>query len=161
MVKTIRRRRHEGKTDYKARLALLKSEKPRLIIRKTNRYIIAQIVETEIAQDKIILGLSSRALLKKGWPENLKGSLKSLAAAYLTGFVLGSLAKDKVKDIILDAGMHRNIPKSRIYALLKGALDSGLNISHKPEILPSIEQIKTNEKLAPVLDKITSELKSK
>ena len=96
MAKTIRRRRHEGKTDYKARLALLKSEKPRLIVRKTNKYIIAQIVETEIAQDKIILGLSSKALLKKTWPENLKGSLKSLAAAYLTGFILGNLAKDKV-----------------------------------------------------------------
>lgn len=156
MPKTIKRRRHERKTDYKARLALLKSGKPRLVVRKTNKYIIVQIVETEIAQDKTILGMTSKALLKSGWPENLKGSLKTRAAAYVTGYILGKNAKDKIKgEIILDTGMHRNIQKSRIYAVLKGAVDAGLNIVHDEKILPTEEQIKSNEKLAPIVDKLT------
>ena len=37
MPKVQRRRRIEAKTDYKARFNLLKSEKPRLVVRKTNR----------------------------------------------------------------------------------------------------------------------------
>ncbi len=61
-MKTQRRRRLETKTDYKARLALLKSEKPRLVIRKSNRYILAQIVLSEIAQDKILFRVSSKDL---------------------------------------------------------------------------------------------------
>ena len=63
-MKTLKRRRHEARTDYRIRLALLKSEKPRLVVRKTNRYIIAQIVESDIAQDKIIVGLTSKSLLE-------------------------------------------------------------------------------------------------
>ena len=76
---------------------MLKSNKPRLVIRKTNRYILAQIVESEIAQDKTIIKVSSKDLLQKGWPEENKGSLKSLPASYLTGFLIGSLAKGKIK----------------------------------------------------------------
>ena len=38
--KTIRKRRYEGKTDYKARFFLLKSGKPRVVFRKTNRYLL-------------------------------------------------------------------------------------------------------------------------
>jgi len=45
-MKLPRRRRIASKTDYKARLSLLKSEKPRLVVRKTNRYIIAPIIVT-------------------------------------------------------------------------------------------------------------------
>ena len=61
-MKLPRRRRLESKTDYKSRLALLKSEKPRLVVRKTNRYIIVQIVSSEIAQDKILVGKTSKKL---------------------------------------------------------------------------------------------------
>jgi len=156
MPKTIRRRRLERKTDYKSRLALIKSEKPRLVVRKTNKYIIAQIVETEIAKDKVILGITSKSLLKKGWPENLKGSLKSRTAAYVVGYILGKKAKAKIKQAILDIGMHRNIQKSRIYAVLKGALDAGLNVTHNQNALPTEEQIKSNEKIKPLIEKLTS-----
>ena len=38
--KTVRKRRHEGRTDYKARMQLLKSEKPRVVFRKSNRYCL-------------------------------------------------------------------------------------------------------------------------
>lgn len=153
-MKTIRRRNREGKTDYKARLSLLKSKKPRLVVRKTNHYIIAQIIETNIAQDKVIAGITSSVLLKKGWPQDKIGSLKSISAAYLTGFLLGKTAKDKTKEAILDLGLHRNIHKSRIYAVLKGVLDSGLSIPHNPEALPSEENLKK----ASLIDKIKEKI---
>jgi len=156
-MKTIRRRRLQRKTDYKSRLALLKSNKPRLVIRKTNRYIIAQIVESDIAQDKIIANTSSKDLLTKGWPKELSGSLKSIPAAYATGLVLGNLVKEKFtdKEIILDIGMYRSVPRSRIYAALKGIIDFGLNVKHDPEILPTDEQIKSKEKLTPLMNKLS------
>jgi large subunit ribosomal protein L18 len=158
MAKTVKRRRIEGKTDYKSRLALLKSEKPRLVVRKTNKYIIAQIVSSETSKDKVLIGLSSKALISKGWSQKDSGSLKSLTAAYLTGLLIGKIGKEKVKEAILDQGMHRTIQGSRIYALLKGAIDSGLSIPHNPEVLPSLEKIKSNEKLSHYLEKIKGEI---
>ena len=158
MKRTIRRRRAEGKTDYKSRLALLKSEKPRLVVRKSNRYITAQIVSTDVAQDKIIITVTSKDLLSKGWPKELSGSLKSIPAAYLTGFLLGKLAKGKVKEAILDIGLNRNVHKSRMYAALKGALDAGLNVPHNEAALSSIEEIKSNEKVSQAFDKVEKEI---
>ena len=156
-MKTIRRRRIEAKTDYKARLALLKSGRPRLVLRKSNRYIIAQIVTSEIAQDKIIVGISSKSLLEKGWPKEQAGSLKNLSAAYITGFLLGKMSlKAGIKEAILDIGLSRNIPKSRFYASLKGALDAGLSVPCKKDVLPAMETIK-NEKISKVFDKIMGE----
>src|SRR3989344_2232686 len=119
-MKTLRRRRSEGKTDYKARFNMLKSESIRLVIRKSNRYITAQFVSSDLAQDKTIASVNSSALLEKGWPKELSGSLKSKPAAYLTGIMLGNLAKSKVKTAILDLGLNRNVAGSRLYAALKG-----------------------------------------
>lgn len=142
-MRSIRRRRMEKKTDYKSRLALLKSGRPRLVVRKTNRYIVAQIVTTDIAQDSILIGMSTKDLIKAGWPKEKSGSLKSLAACYALGSILANKAKDLDlgSKLVLDFGMHRNIHKSRIYALLKGALDAGLEIDHNPEVLPSEEEL--------------------
>ena len=150
-MKTQRRRRREAKTDYKSRFGLLKSEKPRLVIRKTNRYILAQVVISVIAQDKIIARASSKELLEKGWPKDRIWSLKSLVASYLTGKLLASKLKGKIKEAILDIGMNRNIGGSRIYALAKGALDGGFKIVHKAESLPSEERLKSNEKTKDLL----------
>ena len=146
MTRTIKRRRRERKTDYKSRLALLKSGKPRLVVRKTNRYIIAQIVETNLAQDKVVYGVTSKQLLSQNWPKDKMGSLKSLPAAYQTGYLLGEKMKDKVNEVIFDFGMHRNIHKSRLYAVLKGAVDAGLKIPHNEEILPTEEKLKIEQK---------------
>lgn len=151
--RTIRRRRKEGKTDYKARFRFLKSGKPRAIVRKTNRYIIGQIVVSDIAQDKVIVGTNSKELLDKGWPKKLSGSLKSLGACYLTGFLLGKKSKD-IKEAIFDIGLHRNIGKSRVYAFLKGLVDSGMEIPHNDEALPTEEMIKNNEKTNKVIEKV-------
>lgn len=155
-MKSIRRRRLEAKTDYKLRLEILKAGKARLVVRKTNKYIIAQIVQTELAQDKVIAGVNSKDLLEKGWPKESAGSLKSLAAAYVTGFLIGKTAvSKKITEALFDMGMNRNIHKSRIYAVLKGAIDAGMNIPHSEEALPSLDEVKKNKELASLIAKLT------
>jgi large subunit ribosomal protein L18 len=136
-MKLPRKRRLQGKTDYKARLSLLKSGKPRLVIRKTNKYITAQFVESDIAQDKVLLGVNSKSLISKGWPKEKSGSLKNSQAAYLTGLLLGSNAKEKgISEAILDLGLNRSVHKSRLYAVLKGIIDAGIKIPHDEKALP-------------------------
>ena len=159
MPKTQRRRRHEAKTDYHARLNLLKSEKPRLVVRKTNQYVLAQLVETDIAQDKVLTSANSRELIEKGWPKELSGSMKSLGASYLMGILIGKAAqKEKISQVILDMGLQRNIHKSRLYAVVKGALDAGLKIPVGKEALPSIEQIQKSEKLSDLIKKLKEKI---
>ena len=158
MTKSIRRRRLERKTDYKARLALLKSGRPRLVIRKTNRYVIAQIIESDNVKDTVIFYSNSKDLLQKGWPKELSGSLKSLPAAYLTGLALGKKAKDKVKLLVVDLGMYRNVHKSRIYAVVKGAIDSGLNVPAKSSVLPTEEDLMRNEKTSEIFKKMKEKI---
>ncbi|MBS3089421.1 50S ribosomal protein L18 [Candidatus Pacearchaeota archaeon] len=146
MKRTIRRRRLEAKTDYTSRLALIKSGMPRLVVRRTNRYIVAQVIKTDLAQDSIVVGVISRDLINSGWPENKKGSLKSLPASYLTGYLLGKCAKEKkILEAVFDMGMHRNIKKSRIYAVLKGFVDAGVKVPHDKEILPDEEKLVGNQ----------------
>jgi large subunit ribosomal protein L18 len=121
----------------------LKSGKPRLVIRKTNRLIIAQFVTSTTAQDKIVASVTSHDLLAKGWPKEKAGSLKSLPAAYLTGFMLGKRLTGKHTEAIVDFGMQRNIHKSRLYATVAGAKDAGLSIICSSETLPT-EALKTH-----------------
>jgi large subunit ribosomal protein L18 len=156
MPKTQRRRRRERKTDYHARFAMLKSGKRRLVVRKTNKYILAQVVESEVAQDKVIARASSKDLLAKGWPKEKEGSLKSIAAAYLTGMLLAKKLKtSKGGDkIIFDMGLYRTVHGSRIFAALKGAIDGGMQIPHNPEALPTMERIESNEKTKGLIKKI-------
>jgi len=146
-MRTLKRRRRERKTDYKARLNLLKSPLPRIIVRKTNNYIIAQCVNTKEAQDNVLTGVVSKELLKYGWPKEKQGSLKSIPACYLTGLCLGEKIKKlndkKTKEnIILDIGLTRNIPKNRIYAVLKGLVDSGIKMKQKEDVFPDEKRIK-------------------
>jgi len=142
-MKTIqKRRRRENKTDYLNRLKLLKSERPRLVFRKTNKYVLGQYVLSEEAQDKINFGITSKALLKHGWPENFKGSLKSIPASYLTGYLISKkILMDKLEKPIVDLGMQRTLHKTKIFAFLKGAIDAGLEIPCSEEAFPEEERI--------------------
>lgn len=133
------RRRREQRTDYKQRLRLLKSRKPRLVIRASVNSITCQIVLHDSKGDRTLVSASSLELKKHGW----KGHTGNLPAAYLTGFLCGQKAKkQKVKEAILDMGLHISVKGSRIYASLKGAIDSGLDIPHSAEILPPEDRIK-------------------
>jgi large subunit ribosomal protein L18 len=142
MKKVQKRRRKENKTDYLKRIKFLKSEKPRLVFRKTNAYVLGQYIESEEARDKVIFGLTSKVLLKYGWPENFKGSLKSIPAAYLTGYLIAKkILKDKLAKPIIDFGMIRTIHKTKVFAFLKGAIDGGLELSCPEEAFPEEERI--------------------
>ena len=142
-MKVDKRRRREHKTDYANRIKLLKSGKPRVVCRKTNKYIIAQYVTSKEAQDKVEISITSKNLLKHGWPEERRGSLKSLPAAYLTGYLIGKqISSKKLETPIIDFGMIRNLHKTKIHAFLKGFVDAGIEMKHKPETFPEERRIK-------------------
>lgn len=96
------RRRREGKTDYRARKRLITqdqnkygSPKYRLVVRFTNRYVIAQIVYAEIDSDKVLAHATSAELPRYG----LSNGLKNYAAAYCTGLLV---ARRLLKKLGLD-----------------------------------------------------------
>jgi large subunit ribosomal protein L18 len=118
------RRRQEGKTNYSRRLALVKSGLPRLCIRKSNRYITAQLIEFNAKGDNVLAQASSKQLEGLGWKAG-----KNLPSAYLTGMLLASNAKKaNVGEAILDIGFNTPVHGSRAFAALKGALDNGLKV---------------------------------
>ena len=128
-----------GKTDYRKRLKLVKSREIRLVVRKALKNLTAQIVEYNDKGDKVILTTSTRELVKK---YNLGIPRSNLPSAYLLGLLIGKKTLKKgIKKVILDIGMYRNVKGSKIYGVLKGALDSGLNIPHSKESLPSNDRI--------------------
>jgi large subunit ribosomal protein L18 len=160
-MKISKRRRTEGKTDYSKRLKLLKSESPRVIFRKTNKYIIAQYVISEEAQDKIIIGITSKNLKKYGWPEEFEGSLKSITASYLTGFLIGKeIIKKKLEKPIIDFGMIRTLSKSKAFAFLKGIIDAGIKINCPEKDFPEEDRIQ-GKSMKKDFSKTFKEIKSK
>jgi large subunit ribosomal protein L18 len=56
------RRRKEGKTDYSKRAKLVVSDRPRMVVRKTNRHILIQMVTAEMEGDRTLITASSREL---------------------------------------------------------------------------------------------------
>jgi len=149
------RRKREGKTNYHKRLELLKSKKVRLVVRKTQKYIIVQFVEYVPTGDKIIASATSKDLIKQGW----NYSCKNLPSAYLIGYLIGK--KAKVKEAILDLGGHVSIKQNKIYAVVKGVIDSGVKIPCNKEALPSKERIEGSHivSYAKTLDEKTAEQK--
>ena len=132
------RRRREGRTDYRLRLKLIKSGKPRLVVRKSSNNIMCQVIEYGHTGDKVVASADSRKLKEFGWT----GHCGNIPAAYLTGMLCGVNAKKAgVKDAILDAGLYTSTRGSRIYAALKGAVDGGISVPHSAEILPAADRI--------------------
>jgi len=156
MKKVDKRRRIENKTNYHKRLILLKGNSARLVVRKSNKYILLQIVESSHALDKVVLQANTKELLKYGWPEDKQGSLKSLSAAYLVGCLMSKKAKDLNGRVILDSGLIPNTKGSRVYAAVKGVADSGLNIKFDEKILPDMEKIEEVEFFNKVKEKINN-----
>jgi large subunit ribosomal protein L18 len=141
-MKTFRvshRRRREGRTDYRQRLRLLKSGKPRLVIRKSSGGVVCQVIEYHPRGDRLVASAGQKELASKGW----KAGTGNLPAAYLTGLLCGTKArKRKVREAVLDAGLHPSTKGSRIYAALKGFTDSGVSVPHSGGILPPDERIR-------------------
>ena len=81
---------------------------------------------------------SSRELIKMGW----KGGTGNLPAAYLTGELAGRRAiASGIKEALLDIGLKSSSKGSRLYAVLKGLVDSGLAVPHSPDNLPSDDRL--------------------
>lgn len=132
------RRRKEGKTDYKARKALVISGKPRLVVRNTLKNIIAQIIVAKPHGDEVLVSAHSRELKKYEW----KAHAGNLSSAYLTGLLCGLKAKAQgVKEVILDIGLHSPSKGARVFAMLKGVLDAGVHVPHSEEKLPDEKRI--------------------
>jgi large subunit ribosomal protein L18 len=133
------RRKREDKTNYKKRLKLLLGEKPRLVIRKSLKNILIQIVVFGEKGDAVLASAHTRELRKLGW--NFTGG--NLPSAYLTGLLIGKKAKaKKCTEAIVDLGMQSPIKGTRLFAAIKGAIDAGMHIPHTPENFPSMERIR-------------------
>lgn len=159
-MKLDKRRRMEFKTNYNKRLKLLKGNSARLVIRKTNKYILLQIIESKNAQDTVVYSVSTRDLLKLGWPKEKEGSLKSLSAAYLAGLLVGKKAGKLKERVIVDTGLIPNTKGSRIYAVVKGVADSGIEINFDEKIIPPMEKIEGKaHKLDDIFKKVKGAIK--
>jgi large subunit ribosomal protein L18 len=133
------RRRREGRTDYYARGKLLLSEHPRMVVRRTNREIIIQLVVPDEAGDRTLLVAYSRDLAAYGY----RGHGANTPASYLTGILFGARCKKAgYPAAILDMGLRRATPGSRVFAALKGAVKAGLAVPHSEEILPDDSRVR-------------------
>lgn len=152
------KRRREGKTDYRRRLKLLSSKKPRLVVRKSLKYLTASIVEFSEKGDKTLATASSKELKKMNW----KFATDNLPAAYLTGLILGKkAAKANIKEAVLDIGLNTSTKGNRIFALAKGVLDSGIKLPLSEEVIPSEDRIRgvhISEEVAQEFEKIKGKL---
>jgi len=155
------RRRREGKTDYQARRNLIVQDKNkyntpkyRLVVRFTNRDVIAQMVRAKIEGDHVYAAAYGHELVKYGIPVGHS----NYAAAYAVGLLLArrTLKKFGLADkyqgqanvtgedynveaiadgprplrAVLDTGLKRTSTGSRMFATLKGAVDGGIDIPH-------------------------------
>lgn len=132
------RRRRQGKTDYRARLALLKSHELRAVVRNSQSRIRVQFVEFDMNGDRTVASAVSSELSKFGW----EGSCSSTPAAYLTGLLAGMRAKGKgFTGAVLDIGLHEPRRGAKVFASLKGMLDAGIEVPHGEGMFPSDERI--------------------
>ena len=122
------RRRREGKTDYRARKALVVSGLPRLVARSTLKNISAQIVVAKPGGDEVMVAAHSSELRKTyGW----KAPTGNVPSAYLTGLLCGLKAKKEgITEAVLDIGLTAPTKGSRLFAVLNGALDAGMEVPH-------------------------------
>lgn len=161
------RRRQEGKTDYYQRKRLVtqhkakyNSPKFRLVVRFTNKDIIAQIISSQITGDVVLTAAYAHELPKYG----IEHGLTNWSAAYAVGLLVARRALQKlgldetykgveevegefeiteaVEDaprpfkVFLDVGLQRTTTGARVFGVLKGASDGGLYIPHSPNRFP-------------------------
>jgi len=155
------RRRRQGKTDYYARRKLVtqdknkyNSPKYRLVVRFTNKDVIAQIVYSKISGDFVMAAAYGHELTAFGMPV----SHNSYAGGYAVGLLLARrvLTKLKLADkyvgntnvngedynvesvedgtsafyVVLDTGLHRTTTGAKVFSVLKGVTDGGVEVPH-------------------------------
>lgn len=151
----------EGLTDYQARKNLIVQDlnkygtpKFRLVVRFTNKDIIAQVVFAKVKGDVVLSAAYAHELPGYG----IKVGLTNYSAAYATGLLLARrvLTKLNLADkyvgvsqadgkhflveelddgprpfyVLLDVGLTRTSTGNRVFGAMKGAADGGLNVPH-------------------------------
>jgi len=95
-------------------------------------------VEARPEGDHVKASASSRDLIKIGW----KGGTGNVPAAYLTGELAGRRAvASGISEALLDIGLKSSSKGSKLYAVLKGLVDSGLSVPHSTDNLPSTDRL--------------------
>ena len=118
-------------------MKLLVSRGNRVVIRKSLKSVQIQVVEYLPDGDKILISAHSRDLKKYG----IEGSI-NLPVAYLTGLLCGVKAvKAGVKSGIVDLGLQRAHSGGKLFAALKGLVDSGFDVPFGAESFPSDERL--------------------
>ncbi|MEM0097081.1 MAG: 50S ribosomal protein L18 [Conexivisphaerales archaeon] len=134
----IFRRRDEFKTDYRRRKKVLMSKLPFIYVFESNRYVWAQVSIPMKEGDRTLSQANSKDIIKGGW----LFSGKSYPAFYLIGILIGKRAVEKgIKEAILYSGLKAFRTNSKIMALVKGAIEGGLNVRVDKNAFPSEELI--------------------
>lgn len=132
------KRRRQLKTDYRLRLALLRSGKPRLVVRRSHGNIHVQVVAYQSSGDSVLLEESATKLRTYGW----KGHCGNLSAAYLLGLLAGKKAhKSGIASAVLDLGLQASTKGNALYALAQGCRDAGLEVAVSESIAPDAGRI--------------------
>ena len=125
------RRRREVRTDYHQRLRLLKSGKARLVARKSNNNVTAQLVATGPNGDETLAHAQTTDLEAYGW----EAPTGNLPAAYLTGYLVGARAREAgLTEAVLDIGLNTATAGSKVFAIQEGAIDAGLDVPHNESV---------------------------
>ena len=130
------KRRKQGKTDYKKRLALVRSKKVRIVVRKTNSQIIAHAVKYNPIGDETLASVASKELTKYGFY-----GTNNTPSAYLVGYLLGKKLAGKVEEVMSDIGRRSPSHGSVVFACLKGVQDAGVNMPLSETAVPSEDRI--------------------
>ncbi|KAF3047017.1 60S ribosomal protein L5 [Didymella heteroderae] len=167
------KRRRSGKTDYYARKRLItqaknkyNAPKYRLVVRFTNKDIVAQIVTSEISGDKVFMAAYAHELKAYG----ITHGLTNWSAAYATGLLLARRVLKKLEldehftgveeadgeyniteaveidgeerrpfKVFLDVGLTRTSTGARVFGAMKGASDGGLFVPHSENRFPGFD----------------------
>jgi large subunit ribosomal protein L18 len=133
------RRRREGKTDYRVRLRLLKSDLPRAVVRLSEHRVRVSIVSFDPVGDRVLAAADSRELAGIAFPA---ASGASTPAAYLTAYLAGLRARSSgAEEAVLDTGLRHPTSGGRLSAALKGLLDAGLDIPHGEGGFPGADRL--------------------
>jgi len=138
--------------------------KYRLVVRITNSRIITQVCYSTIQGDRVLCQADSKELEKYGVPVGFT----NYAACYATGLLIARRTLDLVGmadafagqeeataeeyhveegahdrrpfRVILDVGLIRTVSGSRVFGILKGAVDGGLHIPHQVKKFPGYSE---------------------
>ena len=133
------RRRREGRTDYRTRLALLKNGGARVVVRTSNRNVVVQFVDYNEQGDLVLASAEARELPELGY----KAAGANTPSAYLTGRLAAIRAKEKgVEAGHLDIGRQQPHKGGVLFSALKGVVDGGIQVPAGEGVYPAEERIR-------------------